>query len=214
MGDKVNVRIPVIENLALQYGDMFSRNARVLSPEERNIAEPVFMQSVNYDAVRIVTTTLAAAPTTLGNNIRILPGYRISNATLVHELTHIWQFQTKGTGYVSSSLVSQTCAIISGGDRNGAYDYNIAAGQSINRYNAEQQAMIVENYFSNLSLRTDPEYMRLIAEVRSARPNLTDLDRYQESLYGTQFPNAHFFDPVTGANDSRTDTVTILRVEF
>lgn len=214
MGDKVNVRIPVIENLALQYGDMFSHDARPLTTEERKVAEPIFMQSINYDVVRIVTTTLAAAPTTLGNNIRILPGYRIRNATLVHELTHIWQFQTKGTGYVSSSLVSQTCAMIATGDRNGAYDYKIAAGQSITRYNAEQQAMIVENYFSDLSLRTDPEYMRLIAEVRSARPNLTDMDRYQESLYGNQYQNNHYFDPIPGTGDHRDNTVTILRVEF
>ncbi|GAC1603056.1 MAG: hypothetical protein NVS3B8_14280 [Chitinophagaceae bacterium] len=214
MADKVNIRIPVIENLAAQYGGAFSGNSRGLNPQERSVAISIFMQSINYDAVRIVTATVAAAPTTLGNHIRILPGYNLDNETLIHELTHIWQFQTKGNSYISNSLIHQTVCIITGGDRNGAYTYTIVPGQSINRYTAEQQAMIVQDYFSSPALRNNPEYIRMMGEVRSARPVLTDMDRYQESLYGVQYQNNHFFDPIPGSNDRRTETVTILRVEF
>lgn len=213
MGD-ITVRIPVIENLAMQYGDAFSRNPRPLTPEERKVAQPIFLESINYDVIRIVTTTVAAAPTTLGNHIRILPGYQIPNATLVHELTHIWQFQTKGNGYVSSSLVSQTCAVIATGDRNNAYEYKVIPGQSINRYNAEQQAMIVEDFFSKPLLQKDKEYIRLIGEVRSARPTLTDKDRYLESIYGNQYQNQRYFDPIPPLGRPAGETAPIVRIEF
>jgi hypothetical protein len=213
MGD-INLRIPVLENLATQYGSAFSGNQRVLSTAERAVAESIFMQSVQYDAIRIVVASIAAAPTTLGNFIRIPPGYQLSNATLVHECTHVWQFQTSGNSYVSNSVVHQMAGIISGGDRNAAYQYAIVPGQSIYRYTAEQQAMIVENYFSHTALRSHPDYARMIAELRSARPVLTDMDRYQESLYGAQYRNPHFFDvnPATGRRPN--ETVPLLRIEF
>jgi hypothetical protein len=213
MGD-INLRIPVLENLATQYGGALSGSNRVLSPSERAVAESIFMQSVLYDAVRIVVAAVAAAPTTLGNFIRIPPGYQLNNETLVHELTHIWQFQTSGNSYISNSVVHQVAGIISGGDRNAAYTYTIVPGQSFYRYTAEQQAMIVENYFKHTALRSDPDYARMITALRSARPVLTDMDRYQESLYGAQYRNPRFFDadPVTGRRPN--EIIPLIRIEF
>jgi hypothetical protein len=214
MADKVNIRIPILENLATQYGGAFSSDNRGLTDNEEKDARGVFMQSVNYKAVRIITTTVIAAPTTLGNNIRIPPGYNLSRDTLIHELTHIWQFQTKGNAYISNSVVHQVAGMVTGGSRNAAYNYTIIPGQSFSNYTAEHQAMIVQHYFLYPSLRTDPEYARLIGEVRSARPVLTDMDRYQESLYGAQYQNDRFFDPLPGTGGSKTETVTIIRFEF
>ena len=214
MGDTINIRVPVIEIFATQYGNAFTKNSGVLRPEERALAVDVFQQSINYDVVRVVTAQFAAAPTTLGNNIRILPGYEIDSDTLIHELTHIWQFQTKGNSYVSNSLIHQTACIITGGDRNAAYEYKIVPGQSISKYNVEQQAMIVQDYFSKPLLKNDPDYIRLITEVRNGRPVLTDQDRYLESLYGTQYQNQRYFDPIPPGGNRSNNTATILRVEF
>ena len=213
MGDRVNIRIPIVEVLGMQYGDAFSSGGRMLATSEKDILFPIFGDAVAYEKVRIVTSSLIAAPTTLGNYIRIPPGYSISNATLVHEMTHIWQFQTRGNSYISDSLVHQTAAIISGGDRNAAYSYTIVPGQSFSRYTAEQQAMIVEDYFSQPSLRNNDDYKRMIDEVKAARPVLTDMDRYIESLYGNVNRNSRYFDPnFPGVND--TSVAPLIRIEF
>ena len=211
----VRVRIPIVEILATQYGDAFARDSRELSTRERDLAEPVFLQSVDLAKVRIVTTTVIAAPTTFGSYIRIPPGYSIPDATLIHELTHVWQFQNKGNSYISDSLYHQTAAIITTGDRNNAYTYTLVPGRSFSFYQAEQQAMIVEDYFSNQGHHNDPEYQRLIAELQQARPILTNLDRYQESLYGPDYRNPHR-DIFQGTDRGipPAGVVPIFRVEF
>jgi hypothetical protein len=213
MGDRVKVRIPFIEILGMQYGDAFSSGGRVLSTPERDVLIPIFGSSVSYEKVRIVTSAVIAAPTTLGNYIRIPPGYSISNATLVHEMTHIWQFQTRGNEYISDSLVHQTAAIVSGGDRNAAYDYTVVPGKPFSSYTAEQQAMIVEDYFSKPALKNDPDYTRMIGALRAARPVLTDMDRYIESLYGNTNNRSRYFDPGFPGN-SDTSVAPLIRLEF
>lgn len=213
MGDRVNIRIPIVEILGMQYGDAFSSGGRMLASSEKDILSPIFGASVLYEKVRIVTSSVIAAPTTLGNYIRIPPGYSISNATLVHEMTHIWQFQTRGNSYISDSLVHQTAAIISGGDRNAAYSYTIVPGQALSNYTAEQQAMIVEDYYSKPALRTNTDFIRMIEEVKAARPVITDMDRYIESLYGNVNRSPRYFDPnFQGIND--TSVAPLIRIEF
>ena len=108
MGDFV-VRIPLLENLGGQYGDLFAHSRRRLTQPEKAIAQPIFQSSVDLDEVQIVETGVINAPTTLGNHIRVSPGYSMDDATLIHELTHIWQFQTQGNGYISNSLYHQAC---------------------------------------------------------------------------------------------------------
>jgi hypothetical protein len=122
-------------------------------PEYLHRKGPSLATSILYPAVRIVETSLIAAPTTLGNNIRISPRYSLDDATLIHELTHIWQFQNRGTGYVSDSLSHQLAGILGSGDRNAAYAYAIVPGMAFDRYTAEQQAMIVEDYYRQPSKR-------------------------------------------------------------
>lgn len=213
MGDEVKLRIPFIEILGMQYGNAFSSGGRMLASSEKDMLTPIFGSSVAYEKVRIVTSSVIAAPTTLGNYIRIPPGYNISDATLVHEMTHIWQFQTKGNGYISDSLVHQTAAIISGGDRNAAYSYTVVPGQALSGYTAEQQAMIVEDYFSRPALKTNADYIRMIGELKAARPVMTDMDRYIESLYGNRNGHPRYFDPnFPGAND--TSVAPLIRIEF
>src|SRR5207253_2553195 len=162
----------------------------------------------------IVRTNIIAAPTTLGNNIRVPPDYSLSRRTLIHELTHVWQYQTKGTAYLSDSLLHQAAATIATGDRNAAYAYTIEAGKSFHPYTAEQQAMIVEDYYSQSALRTNPEYVRMIGQVRVARPIPTSLI-LEEAAYGPGMATERqraFFDP----NPTRSEgggNVPLFRIE-
>src|SRR5215469_9041079 len=86
----VRLRFPILETLGYQYGWAFGRS-RSLDDAERRQAREVFGNSLDLDTVRIVTTGFAAAPTTLGDYIR--SSGSMSTATLIHELTHVWQYQ-------------------------------------------------------------------------------------------------------------------------
>jgi hypothetical protein len=207
------VRFPVLEIAAMQYGDAFSRSVRRLFAEEVTIVFEVFQRSVLADQVRVVETQVIAAPTTLGNNIRIPPGYRLAPYVLVHEMMHIWQFQTQGNAYISDSAFHQAMATLASGSRDAAYEYTLRPGASIYDYPAEQQAHIVEDYYLDVNQeRSNPEYQRLIDQVRSGRPRLTNLDRYQESLYGPGYNNPRV--PPLPNPPPGGQTVPIFRIEF
>jgi len=74
--------------------------------------------------------------------------------TVIHELTHIIQFERLGSKYICESLIAQ--------DTDG-YDYGgkdglaraMNEGKHFKDYNREQQASIAEDYFK-LSAKTDP----------------------------------------------------------
>src|SRR6266536_1421322 len=110
-----SIRSPTLEIYAATHGSVLALRERRLTPDEIALATPVFGGSIWYDRVRIVAGLVVNAPTTLGNHIRAgleeyargLPGW-----VLIHELTHVWQFQTRGTGYLSDSLYHQTRAMI------------------------------------------------------------------------------------------------------
>jgi hypothetical protein len=180
----VRLRLPTLEVFSALNGGAFAGPGTPLTDDERNDAFRIFQDSINLDVVRIVPTRVVAAPTTLGNNIRVPPDYALSRQTLIHELTHVWQYQTKGTGYISNSICEQLGAIISTGDRNAAYQLTIVAGQSIHRYSAEQQAVIVESYYADPKLANNPEFQRMMREVRVVRPIPTSLI-LEEAAYGS-----------------------------
>jgi hypothetical protein len=183
---RVRLRFPVLETLAYQYGWAFG-SGRNLNDGERRQAREIFGDSLDLDAVRIVTTRLAAAPTTLGDYIRASGS--MSTATLIHELAHVWQFQHGGGAYISDALCHQVAAWAATGSRNAAYDLTgiVLPGKGFSEYTAEQQAMIVETYYSDPDKRTDPVYEALMDEVRRRRPAPAAARQhliYQEGLFG------------------------------
>lgn len=209
----VRLRFPVLETFAYQYGWAFG-SGRPLDDEERRKARSIFANSLDLDVVRIVTTSLAAAPTTLGDYIRTTGP--MSTATLIHELTHIWQFQHGGAAYISNSLCAQVAAWASTGDRNGAYDLTgvVQAGRQFSEYTAEQQAMIVETYYSDASKRTDAVYQALLDEVRR-HPPIPAATRqrviYEEGLYGPRNDRL----PDLAPDDRRlTPIMPLIRIDF
>lgn len=147
------VGIPeIVETLA----DLVKFNTRALSSSERGKAESVFGGSINLDMVRIDQGALSVVvvrklmqysgprPFTTFHTINGEGG--LSDDTLIHELTHVWQYERAGAIYLFQAIHAQ---------QTGGYDYGgvaglqaaKAAGQGILSFNREQQAQIVEDFY-------------------------------------------------------------------
>jgi uncharacterized protein DUF4157 len=151
-GSGVQVRSPVFEEAATQLSDVAGANTgRPLTAGERALAQSVFGSSIDYARVRLIPFD-PLEYRTVANNIYIPQTFTIAREdmaqTLIHELTHVWQYQHGGTAYISISLGSQIAAGIRHGNRNFAYDYQIDPGQSFFDFTPEQQGFLVENYFA------------------------------------------------------------------
>ncbi len=160
-----------LEAVAIRYCDAFSRDSRPLTATERRQAREVFGPALDLGPIRIVRAYIVNSPVALGNVVRIAPGHELAPFTLIHELAHVWQYQVRGTEYISNSLWHQGAALIATGSRQAAYEVRPAdlTAESIHDLPAEKQAVIVEGWFSRPSLRRHPDYRRLIAQVRAAK---------------------------------------------
>ena len=199
--DRVELRFPTLEVFSAISGDALSGPSRMLTKRERDLAVPIFGASINLDDVRIVRSPVASAPTTLGNSIRVTAKYwptGLPDSTLIHELTHVWQFQTRGTSYISNSLCHQVAAMIQTGDRGNAYILTgdlIEKAGSIDRLPAEKQAVFVEAWFMDykaifpssgsgiVRLRDNATSQSMMAQVRRARP-LPSTQIIDEAAFG------------------------------
>jgi hypothetical protein len=230
----VEVRLPTLEVYLATHGSVFAERGRSLTLHERELAFPIFGNALNYGAVRIAVAPIANAPTTLGNTIRIselLGRTGIPEHTLIHELSHIWQFQTRGTRYISNSLCNQVSGMIFQGDRNAAYRLSfedIAKAKSIDRLSAEQQATLIELWFMDAvlppsapsaapigapipdyHLRQNPVAQSMLREVQAAEP-LSIAEIIDEAAFG---PGQRPLAPGSPGEPS-TPLVPLLRIEF
>jgi hypothetical protein len=204
------LRIPLMEAGAVALQKALTGPGRELNPEERRLLLSIFGNSVNLDPVELTMTSVGpkGRPYTFGNTIRVPNGTVWQTRYLVHEMTHVWQYQTRGTRYISDSAFHQ---VISG---QGAYDVQLVPGQSIFDYTAEQQAIIVEQYYADdpPGWSKDPDVVRMIGEVRTARP-LSSEAIQKETWFG---PGAGALDKSAPSNDPNrpSQTVPLLRIEF
>ena len=145
----VSVRSPVFEETVTQLTELLP--GRSLTRRELELASSIFGTSIDFSRVRLIPTSVLEYRT-VANSIRVPENFTIANAemaqTLIHELTHVWQYQHSGTGYLSISLGTQIAAQVGRGNRNFAYDYQIQAGRTFFDFTPEQQARMVENYFA------------------------------------------------------------------
>jgi hypothetical protein len=211
MSNGVRVRVPILEQLAVTGQSVLADPGRALTPSEREMLMQIFGASVNLRLIRIAITDLGAQgrPYTLGNTIRIPRGTSFDARTLVHEVAHVWQYQTRGTSYISDSVFHQ---LTSGAD---AYNVSIVAGQSIYDYAAEQQAVIIERYYANdpAGWRTNPDVERMMRQVRRAQ-QLSDEEIQRETWHGPNNPDPFRFNAPGNERDRPAQTVPLIRLEF
>ena len=210
----VSVTSPVLEWTAIQLAAVANPFGRALYDWEHEIVQDIFRSGLDASRIRIVETRIMNAPTTLGNQIRVPPGWtfeRGNRPVLVHECAHVWQYQSRGTSYITDSVYHNASGQIGTGNRNVAYmNYQLSDGSSISDFTAEEQATIVGDYYEMTRIYTaDPRpswvalrsrdlpiYERLIAQVRASRPQ-EDSMIYQRSLMNQPPPGLEMPSPGT-----------------
>jgi len=160
---------------------------RSLSTREKNLARSVFRNTINYNMVRI-TNTLGAGgrPWTtntpplytinVGSDYHGLTATKDRKRLLIHELVHVWQGQHLVPFTLNSAAHQALSVINNGGDVAAAYSYTV--GKPWRKYNVEQQASIVEHWFTPANLcfengpcgggmkTTDPRYRYIRDHIR------------------------------------------------
>jgi hypothetical protein len=204
------MRVPILESLAIAGQSAFADPGRPLTSSEREMLMQIFGSSINLGVIRLAITDLGVdgRAYTLGNTIRIPRGAAIDTRTLVHEVAHVWQYQTRGTSYISDSVFHQ---LTSGAS---AYDVQIVPGRSLSDYAAEQQAVIIERYYANdpAGWRDNADVGRIMREVRSAQ-QLSDGEIQRETWFGPR--QSDRVDMFQGnASDRPAQTVPLFRLEF
>ncbi len=130
-----------------------SADKRPLSDAEVRLLRGVFGDGISYESVRLVRMATFIARLNgsrafvLGNTLN-LPDQDHDDiargrnpSLLVHEATHLWQYQHHGWGYVAESLWAQSF-----GD---GYDYvkALRQGKPWRKMNPEQQAQLIQDAF-------------------------------------------------------------------
>jgi hypothetical protein len=124
---------------------------RYLRNQELQIAKPVFRGSLPWDKIQISSRLgLDDIVYTWGRTINAGPcGYNgldlsdDGDATLIHELTHVWQYEHRK--YSGSYILDAAATHIFRGQKG----YKFEPGKPWNSYNAEQQASIVEKWYTS-----------------------------------------------------------------
>jgi hypothetical protein len=121
---------------------------RRLSSDELAMLTNVFRESVALHDLRIIAGRSGAfrvtdRPFTLANTIYMKETVAAEwNHTLVHESTHVWQYQHIGSRYATDALGAQ---LVLGG--NVAYDWQKALPGRWRDFNKEAQAQTVEDVY-------------------------------------------------------------------
>jgi hypothetical protein len=195
---------PTVNIAAERMQQSFLTYVRPLTEREKGIARPVFQDSVDLERVRVGTTSVLAAPTTLANTIRVKDS--MSDDTLIHELTHVWQYQTSGLRYVSCALAGQIEGAVGHGSRNWTYEFDpTRLGTRLGDYGPEQQAQIVQYAYLLGKLNdTSGFYGPLVAEVRRARPRPDNPGRDIDEAAGVGNRRINPLGPM-GVTDHRSE---------
>jgi Subtilase family len=142
---------------AESIADLLKPETRALTPSEIKLAKSVFGNSINYSLVRLDEAAKTVdwtkqikgftnpRPFTTFHTINAWG--KLKNETLIHELTHVWQYEHGGAKYITQALAVNSNS--SGYDYKGVSNLRKlkAAHKGMSSFNPEQQAKIVEEYF-------------------------------------------------------------------
>jgi hypothetical protein len=146
----------------------------------------------------------------------------ISDETMIHELTHVWQYIQDGIIYMPEALAAQ---FGEGYDYGGVSDLEakMAAGQGLSEYNREQQGDIVSDYFvlrEELKSYSDPAsipqsdrdaldvYIYFVKEVSTLSANELDVPGLTAS-HGSGNPLKNAGDISRGEAIGRTTNASV-----
>jgi hypothetical protein len=125
------------------------------------LARDIVRDTVDYSKITITRDSVYSlgAPRTIGNTIYLKSDWghfdgdtleltEAGKTVLIHEMSHVWQYQNGGLAYIPSSLLSQLAGTLKGRGAKSAYYWREAhaAGLPWNKWNAEQQAQAIEDY--------------------------------------------------------------------
>jgi hypothetical protein len=178
---------PLIEQTIIQVAGITSPLGRKLEVWEAELVSSIYLSSVDTARIRVVEARIANAPTTLGNQIRVNPGWKFdteeNRGVLIHECAHVWQYQNHGTDYITDALYHQLSSMIDTGDRNAAYmNYKLDDNRTFNSYTAEEQAMIVEDFYQLTVRYKDKQDHEVPEWVKMRRPDLKHYERLMKQV--------------------------------
>jgi hypothetical protein len=143
------------------YGDLIDYTKVVvhngLSHDAADFGFRLWMSKANSGAVTIGNDIYIANSSYFTDNQLSLSGSGVSDL-LVHEMGHIWQFQTGGPAYIINSGVRQTLPVLEKAVQHGTIDLSarsqaysswrasIAAGVPWSEMGAEEQASLIGAY--------------------------------------------------------------------
>ena len=151
--------------------------SRPLTEGEKRLGRSVFGEAIDYDRVRISDRRWGWAAICFGSHITFPPaapaprdfawaGPRLQ-AWLIHELTHVWQFQTRPVW----TVLSWFRVLVTGGYGRGSPGYRYAAPlKAWSGYNLEQQASMIEHAFLLRETGTCPDAAAGLAQLCAAAP--------------------------------------------
>jgi hypothetical protein len=165
---------------------------RGLTSAERAEAARIFGGSIDLGRVKISVASLPAdiinylngeRPFTAMYIINFGSGAVVDIGTLIHELTHVWQGVQEGPLYMTRALEAQLKAGLGELFHSGEYEDSAAyrvtdemltsAGGDFTRFNPEQQASIVEDYWQ----------LKFNGATSSGRPPVDLLEPYARQVF-------------------------------
>jgi Ca2+-binding RTX toxin-like protein len=189
---------------------------RGMTSEEIAVARSVFGDSIPWNRVRLDEHSLMAwIGRTHVTGFIINSTENLDDRTMIHELTHVWQYVTAGLVYIPEAIDGQ--ASDEGYDFGGVDDLRATmnAGGGMSSYNREQQGEIVAHYFeliqaaraieagggyASTDVRNDLDvYVHFVKEVSSLTPEQLD------ALNPPPFQPPHL-DDVATVNTATTKT--------
>lgn len=141
--------------------------SRPMSRWEVGQARLVFGDAIDYESVTIADGSLLARimslggyARTVGNTIFFPTGGSADMAWMVHELTHVWQYQKTGWTYAIKAIWAQLTEGYNYTENGKTPEQSLrdarTAGKTLYDYNFEQQGDLLADYYRRLQGGKDP----------------------------------------------------------
>jgi hypothetical protein len=153
--------------------DFVKFNSRKLDGAEQSAAKLIFGSSIDLELVRVDERAVLGPAFSHREytSFHTINGWGpIAASTMIHELTHVWQYESAGAIYMPQALHAQIAGEGYGYGGAAGLTARKNAGQGFDSLNREQQASIVE-HFSTMH-RSDPD-SALYAEFVAAASTLS-----------------------------------------